>query len=93
MLMLLEKRLIVVTGGLNKGQNRMRSLIRTAISKLIAGFVLAITVVVGGIAGLIGLFVRQQMPETKELEATQPETKMAAEPKTPPQKASVTQSK
>lgn len=50
-------------------QNRMALLIRNICYKIFAGLILVVTVVSGAIAGLIGLIVRHQLPDTRELES------------------------
>ncbi len=92
---MIQKRLMIGLGNLYRGNERMRlsSLIRTAINKLIAGVILIVTVILGAIAGLIGLFIRQQLPETEELEATPPSTQESTSQMRKPQNSSLHQTK
>ena len=45
----------------------MFSIIQMVIAKIIAALLFIVTVVFGGIAGLIGLIVRGQLPDTQTL--------------------------
>ena len=50
----------------------MFSIIQMVIAKIIAALLLVMTVVFGGIAGLIGLIVRGQLPDTQTLADSPP---------------------
>lgn len=60
---------MVNTERLSTQQKPSVSVIRKIGHWVIAGFVLVITVVTGIIAGLIGILVRGQLPETEEMES------------------------
>ena len=48
----------------------MLSIIQTIIIKIIAGALFVATILVGGVAGLIGMLVRRQLPAIEELTAS-----------------------